>query len=592
MCDSHATVLEHLWRLLLRDQRGQAALLAGLIVIPLLAGMGLVLDGGLVFFQHRGARNAADAGAYVAAKRIYDGADSSAPLSPNPLPCDTDPLVNPDAARAAFVAACSFAREHGYRLAEVSVAIPPLHPVTGASEQVEVIIARRYTTLFMHLIGISELTVRGVAVAGQLAVPAGAAIYALDSDACAGFDWASSGGLYVFGGPIIIDSAAANGCNPAGGALDKTSTGVLCVDKDRNDYDPLDLPPTGRYGCDGDGNINVVGGVDCPDPPCANIVSTPDLNTGPGGGGFSGDPLANLAGPDNAATGADPDLRGGAHAFEFCDNDSNGFLDSAKLNWPLSTDSRSGYGLRPPGTVGGTCTGGSGKVLPVSPLLPWGSNDPDGYNVCTAPLGSDGKHHMVPGIYWGGIYASGSSCAAGVHFDPGIYIIAGQYSMSEKNPKPSIDLDFSASNGPVTSGPIIFFVTSNPDAVPSKRPTGAINFQTPTTMQLSASMLPPSDCPTEPNYEGIFLFVTRTAPRIESTGGSTKVNQVTVQGSGDAMTIAGIWYDPNGEFQAEGSFRLLDSMLIFNVIDMQISGHVIVQMPSCLARSKQLFLLR
>ena len=38
---------------LMRDDRGQVALLIGLLMLPLMGSLGLVLDGGLLFFNHR-----------------------------------------------------------------------------------------------------------------------------------------------------------------------------------------------------------------------------------------------------------------------------------------------------------------------------------------------------------------------------------------------------------------------------------------------------------------------------------------------------------------------------------------------------------
>src|SRR3990170_4388383 len=417
-----------------RGERGNVALLFGLLMVPLMTGMGLVLDGGLLLFEYRGARNAADAAALAGAQKRHTNDDTGASV---PGALCSDWTVR--SARTAVDASCDLAENHGY-----------------VSEDIRVYIAD------------------------------GAAVYALDPHACAGFDRTSTGGVYVFGGPIIVDSAASFGCNPAGGALDKTSGGVLCVDADRGDYPDGDLDlatPNYGYGCDGDGYISIVGGLDCNgDAECTTIKSEPDLDQGPAGGGPSGDPLSTLPGPDhrpctgvdNCPGGVDPNDKPG-HAFEFCDSadDPNGGIDSAILSSPLVgtyTDSRA------IGLVTGCL---STSVLPTSPLVP---RDISGniirgrYNVCSAPLGADGKHHVEPGIYWGGIYAGGGGCAEGVHFKHGIYIIAGQDSMSETNPKPSIDLNFSSGAGEVTSDDIIFFVTSDPEAIPSAQQTGLILF--------------------------------------------------------------------------------------------------------------------
>lgn len=578
-----------------RDERGNVALLLGLLMVPLMTGMGLILDGGLLLFEYRGARNAADAAALAGAQKRHTNDDTGGSV---PGALCTDWTVR--SARTAVDAACDLAENHGYASEDIRVYIADgattvPHSVVGASKQVEVVISRVYNTLLMRLVGIDQVPLAGMAVAGELTAALGAAVYALDPHACAGFDRTSTGGVYVFGGPIIVDSDASFGCNPAGGALDKTSGGILCVDAYRTHYDPAVLNP--KYGCHGEGYISIVGGLDCNgDAECTTIQSSPDLDQGPAGGGPSGDPLSNLPGPDhrpctgvdNCPGGVDPNDKPG-HAFEFCDSadDLNGGIDSAILYAPLVTDSRA------VGLVSGCGT----SVLPTSALVP---RDISGnivrgrYNVCSAPVGADGKHHVEPGIYWGGLYAGGGGCAEGVHFKQGIYIIAGQDSMSETNPKPSIDLNFSSGAGEVTSDDIIFFVTSDPGAIPSMQQTGLILFATEGTMTLRSSTLSEADCPQNPNYEGILLFVTRTAQRNESTaGGSDDNNLVRVHGGNFSnMTLYGIWYDPTGEFQAEGSFRLLDAQLIFNVLDMQNQNDVIIKLPACRARSNQLFLLR
>ncbi len=591
------------------DERGNVALLLGLLMVPLMTGMGLVLDGGLLLFEYRGARNAADAAALAGAQKRHTNDDTGGSVSG--VLC-TDWTVR--SVRTAVDAACDLAEGHGYASDDIRVyvqdgATTVPHSVAGATKQVEVVISRVYNTLLMRLVGIDQVPLAGAAVAGELSAALGAAVYALDPHACAGFDRTSTGGVYVFGGPIIVNSAASLGCNPAGGALDKTSGGVLCVDKDRGDYPLGDLDPATPdygHGCDGDGYISIVGGLDCNgDAECTTIKSDPDLDQGPAGGGPSGDPLSSLPGPDHRlCTGTDncPDLNGDltpddpdttGHVFTFCDSadDPNGGIDSAILSSPLVgtyTDSRA---------IGLVTGCGSTSVLPTSPLVPRdiALNIVRGrYNVCAAPLGgADGKHHVEPGIYWGGIYA-GAGCAEGVHFNKGVYIIAGQDSMSETNPKPSIDLNFSSGAGEVTSDDVIFFVTSDPGAIPSMQQTGLILFATEGTMTLKASTLSEADCPQNPNLEGVLLFVTRTAQRNGSTaGGSDDNNLVRVHGgSFSNMTLYGIWYDPTGEFQAEGSFRLLDAQLIFNVLDMQNQRDVIIRLPACRARSNQLFLLR
>src|SRR3990170_399565 len=134
-----------------RDEQGAVALLVGLLLVPLMLGMGLVLDGGLLLFEHRSARNAADAGALAAAKKVHAGEDTIAVLSPNPRSCATPPSP----ARPAFDAACAIAENHGYGLSEISVAIPALaiHQVESALNQVEVIINRPYNTMLMGLVG-------------------------------------------------------------------------------------------------------------------------------------------------------------------------------------------------------------------------------------------------------------------------------------------------------------------------------------------------------------------------------------------------------------------------------------------------------
>jgi Flp pilus assembly protein TadG len=100
---------------------------------------GVIIDGGLLFFEERGARNAADAASLAGAKQLYELRDttnySGLALDQN---CDTPGLrwagssyiVGPFF--QAFDAACDIAESHGYFDSdpdtEVRVRIPPIAP--------------------------------------------------------------------------------------------------------------------------------------------------------------------------------------------------------------------------------------------------------------------------------------------------------------------------------------------------------------------------------------------------------------------------------------------------------------------------------
>jgi hypothetical protein len=114
----------------------------------LLAFMGLVLDGGRIYFEKRRMQFAADAGSYAGAHEVMRGNDGLVVLASR-----TDAGLN--------------GYEHGAGTKEVDVYHPPVSGnYAGNSGFVEVVVSETVPTYFMSVLNINEATVRTRAVSG------------------------------------------------------------------------------------------------------------------------------------------------------------------------------------------------------------------------------------------------------------------------------------------------------------------------------------------------------------------------------------------------------------------------------------------
>lgn len=126
------------------DERGQIIVLVAILMVGLVAVVGLVTDGGLVFSQRRDLQNAADAAALAGAMQI----DENAYRASGEVALDE---------RAARQAAVEYLEAEGDM--SYSVVVRPA--------RVEVSVSRRASTGFLQVIGIDSFEIS----AGASAAP-------------------------------------------------------------------------------------------------------------------------------------------------------------------------------------------------------------------------------------------------------------------------------------------------------------------------------------------------------------------------------------------------------------------------------------
>ncbi len=146
-------------------RRGIMLILFALLLAPLLALIGLAIDGGHVYFEKRRMQAAADGGAFGAAREIFRGND--------------DRVVSGGREDATL---------NGYdnALSDITVTVnrpPSSGPNSGNNNAVEVIIERPVATTFMKVITQQDTTVRARAVAGMVLEWDPPCVLALDEDA-------------------------------------------------------------------------------------------------------------------------------------------------------------------------------------------------------------------------------------------------------------------------------------------------------------------------------------------------------------------------------------------------------------------------
>ncbi len=161
----------------IRSRRGQTLIVFALVMPLLIAILGLVFDGGRLYYEKRKMQLAADAGAKSAAHEIRQGRKGTA-----------------------WVESAAFddTKLNGYDndLSTVTVTMNNPPATGGYDDQfAEVIIDNTVNTTFMMLFGKSTADVRARAVAGVIADPAPACILALNPD--------MRGALTISGGAVL-----------------------------------------------------------------------------------------------------------------------------------------------------------------------------------------------------------------------------------------------------------------------------------------------------------------------------------------------------------------------------------------------------
>ncbi len=187
-------ILSRVWGRLHRNQGGQVAILAGVMMTVLIGFAGLAIDGGTVLVVRTQTQNGADAAALAGAGVLLtDGSRSDA-----------------------ISAASGWAQKNGYPANETSVSIPP-HSGThaGDANYVEVDIVHSQPTAFMRVVGVKTFTISARAVAGITTVPKNYALVVLDKTACPAYNQTSNSTLTINGGGAIVNSSGTK-CQPPG----------------------------------------------------------------------------------------------------------------------------------------------------------------------------------------------------------------------------------------------------------------------------------------------------------------------------------------------------------------------------------------
>ncbi|MCX6060088.1 MAG: pilus assembly protein TadG-related protein [Chloroflexi bacterium] len=215
-----------------KNERGQALILITFAIIGLIGFVGLVVDGGLAYSDHRHAQNAADSAAYAAA--LKHASDSTHNLAFEKL------------------AAKDIALANGYDNNLVSNTVTVTSSTSpagscpnaaGSNVDYKVEIVSKINTTFATVVGIRQMTSRVFASARACDVGGGnvayknSAVYTTNTGTCNG---ASSSNLYmngggnlqVWGGDLASASTDPNCLNFQGGEtqLKLQESGTACAD--------------------------------------------------------------------------------------------------------------------------------------------------------------------------------------------------------------------------------------------------------------------------------------------------------------------------------------------------------------------------
>ena len=232
-----------------RAQAGQSMVFLAIAAVAILGFLGLVLDGGRLYFEKRRLQAAADAGALAAAQELRRGFDDG------------------DYVRASAVVDTGL---NGYNdnNSTISVANPPSSgPYSANNLFAEVRINRAVPTTFMRILGFNSSTVAARSVAGLLP-DRFFCIYALDPEDNGAFTNQGNASYRVNCGIMVnsVDPAAFNG-NGTNACTEATFIGV-----------------TGGYeiDCSGPAQTTPTTGVPAVIDPLAYLVE-PDLTALPQG---------------------------------------------------------------------------------------------------------------------------------------------------------------------------------------------------------------------------------------------------------------------------------------------------------------------
>lgn len=136
--------MRKLLRRLHEEDDGQVMILVAILMVGLVAVVGLVTDGGMVFTQRRDLQNVADAAALAGASQIDQ----------NAYRASAGETVSLDQS-AAYDASVSYLEQEGGLD----------YAVTVAPQQVDVSVSRRATTGFLRVLGINGVDINARATA-------------------------------------------------------------------------------------------------------------------------------------------------------------------------------------------------------------------------------------------------------------------------------------------------------------------------------------------------------------------------------------------------------------------------------------------
>lgn len=209
---------------------GQTMILLAICIFAMLGVLGLVLDGGRIYFEKRRAQAAADAGAMAAAQELRRG------------------IRDMDWVRASTVNDTDL---NGYNdeNSNIQLAVPPSSGPRSTDDYfAEVRIHRTIPTTFMRAVGMSSAAINVRSVAGLLP-DSFFCIYALDTDRSGGF---TNNGTSTFEANcgIMVNSIASDAFRGLGtGACTKASnisiTGgysIACTDPDKQTPPDTGIP--------------------------------------------------------------------------------------------------------------------------------------------------------------------------------------------------------------------------------------------------------------------------------------------------------------------------------------------------------------
>jgi hypothetical protein len=162
-----------------------------------------------------------------------------------------------------------------------------------------------------------------------------------------------------------------------------------------------------------------------------------------------------------------------------------------------------------------------------------------------------------------------------MHFNTGVYVLAGT------DGGDSLDL---VTHGAITSGSILFYTTDNPYAGGGDRQAGPIRLATTGHNTITFSSSPPIvPCPVGvQSYRGILFFANRHGPGFATPftynlGAYQNPDDYApsapalfdIQGGSGGINLSGALYHRYSGFEASGGSTITNTMMIFNVADMQ-----------------------